>query len=90
MVGAGTGGTETGIARKLKKPNPDVQIIAVDPEGSILTKTAAGENNVETKFYEVEGVGYNFIPTTLDINITDKWLVTYDSEPFDLIQRICK
>ena len=57
MVGAGTGGTVTGIARKLKKLNPNVQIIAVDPAGSILARIAAGEENVETKFYEVEGVG---------------------------------
>lgn len=57
MIGAGTGGTVSGIARKLKEKNPDIQIIGVDPEGSILARTAAGHENVQSHFYEVEGIG---------------------------------
>ena len=38
IIGAGTGGTLTGISRKLKKLNPDIQIIGIDPQGSILAQ----------------------------------------------------
>lgn len=41
VVGAGTGGTMTGIARRLKEKNPNIQIIAVDPHGSILAQPEA-------------------------------------------------
>jgi len=58
VCAAGTGGTITGVARVLKAEVPSCQVIGVDPEGSIL----AGPG--EIKSYKVEGIGYDFIPTS--------------------------
>ncbi|GLJ59635.1 hypothetical protein SUGI_1516720 [Cryptomeria japonica] len=63
VAGAGTGGTISGIARKIKERLPKCQLVGVDPVGSIL---ALPEELNKTKqggtFYEVEGIGYDFIP----------------------------
>lgn len=63
---AGTGGTITGIGRKIKEKCPDCRIIGVDPVGSILAEPES-LNACESSFYEVEGIGYDFIPTVLGI-----------------------
>ena len=76
VAGAGTGGTITGLAKKIKSKNKDCEIIGVDPVGSIL----AGEE--EVKPYEVEGIGYDFIPQILDRSLIDKWVKTRDKESF--------
>ena len=55
VAGAGTGGTISGIGRKLKELSQDIKIIAADPKGSILDP----ESKDEVGFYEVEGIGYN-------------------------------
>lgn len=65
VASAGTGGTITGIARKLKEKCPGCKIIGVDPEGSILAEPEE-LNRTELTAYEVEGIGYDFIPTVLD------------------------
>mmetsp|Transcript_20685 Transcript_20685/g.15221 ORF Transcript_20685/g.15221 Transcript_20685/m.15221 type:complete len:165 (+) Transcript_20685:412-906(+) len=77
VITAGTGGTLTGISRKLKELNPNIQIIAVDPNGSILAQPA--ELNVGAPFsYKVEGIGYDFIPRVLDRQYVDKWVKVND------------
>ncbi|XP_076756644.1 cystathionine beta-synthase isoform X1 [Xylocopa sonorina] len=78
VAGAGTGGTIAGIGRKLKELSPDIQIVAVDPKGSILDPST--ESPDEIGFYEVEGIGYDFIPTILDRKVVDKWIKTEDRE----------
>ncbi|XP_025768852.1 cystathionine beta-synthase [Puma concolor] len=65
VASAGTGGTITGVARKLKEKCPGCKIIGVDPEGSILAEPEE-LNQSEQTVYEVEGIGYDFIPTVLD------------------------
>ncbi|CAG0901228.1 unnamed protein product [Darwinula stevensoni] len=77
IIGAGTGGTVTGIGRKLKEKCPSCLIVGVDPEGSILSPTSSDN---EAGFYEVEGIGYDFIPTVLDRNVVDKWYKSTDRE----------
>lgn len=57
VVGAGTGGTVTGIGCKLKELLPNVKIIGVDPKGSILALPPE-LNEGDVSFYEVEGIGY--------------------------------
>ncbi len=76
VMTAGTGGTITGVARKLKQLRPDVHIVGGDPEGSIL----AGGKEVGT--YHVEGIGYDFIPDVLDRKLIDTWVKTNDRESF--------
>ncbi|XP_076167727.1 cystathionine beta-synthase [Ptiloglossa arizonensis] len=87
VAGAGTGGTITGIGRKLKELSPDTKIIAVDPKGSIL---ASSELQNEIDFYEVEGIGYDFIPTVLDHNVIDKWIKTEDCESFNAARMLIR
>jgi cystathionine beta-synthase len=81
VMTAGTGGTITGVARKLKQLRPDVQIVGGDPEGSIL----AGGSHVGT--YHVEGIGYDFIPDVLDRDLIDTWVKTNDRESFQWARR---
>ncbi|XP_037380779.1 cystathionine beta-synthase [Talpa occidentalis] len=81
VASAGTGGTITGIARKLKEKCPGCQIIGVDPEGSILAEPEE-LNQTEQTAYEVEGIGYDFIPTVLDRAVVDKWFKSNDAEAF--------
>ncbi|XP_052600482.1 cystathionine beta-synthase isoform X1 [Peromyscus californicus insignis] len=81
VASAGTGGTITGIARKLKEKCPGCKIIGVDPEGSILAEPEE-LNQTEQTAYEVEGIGYDFIPTVLDRAVVDKWFKSNDEESF--------
>ncbi|XP_058152279.1 cystathionine beta-synthase isoform X2 [Dasypus novemcinctus] len=81
VASAGTGGTITGIARKLKEKCPGCKIIGVDPEGSILAEPEE-LNQTEQTAYEVEGIGYDFIPTVLDRTVVDKWFKSNDAEAF--------
>ena len=82
IAGAGTGGTLTGLAKKIKPICPNCEIIGVDPVGSIL----AGEEPIQT--YEVEGIGYDFIPEVLDRSLVDKWVKTTDKNAFALARKI--
>ncbi|ELK37265.1 Cystathionine beta-synthase [Myotis davidii] len=81
VASAGTGGTITGIARKLKEKCPGCKIIGVDPEGSILAEPEE-LNRTELTAYEVEGIGYDFIPTVLDRTVVDQWFKCSDEESF--------
>lgn len=84
VIGAGTGGTITGVARYLKERNPRILIIGVDPEGSIL----GGRDEVCT--YEVEGIGYDFIPGVLDRSLVDEWIYANDSDSFEMARRLIR
>ena len=84
VLTAGTGGTLTGIARAIKKSAPHVQIIGVDPEGSIL----AGPG--EIKSYKVEGIGYDFIPDVLHRNLCDRWIKSNDRDSFLVARQLIR
>ncbi|XP_077989686.1 cystathionine beta-synthase-like [Glandiceps talaboti] len=81
VCGAGTGGTITGLARKLKEKCPNCKVVGVDPEGSILASPEE-LNNTDVTFYEVEGIGYDFIPTVLDRSVVDTWYKSNDKDSF--------
>jgi len=84
VMTAGTGGTITGVARKLKEEVKGVRIVGVDPVGSIL----AGPGPVGT--YKVEGIGYDFIPDVLDRGLVDEWVKTQDRESFLMARRLIR
>ena len=84
VIGAGTGGTITGVARKIKEACPNAIIVGADPEGSIL----AGGTDVGT--YKVEGIGYDFIPDVLNRTMVDSWVKTKDRQSFQLARRLIK
>ena len=76
VVGVGTGGTITGVAKRLKEFNPAIKIIGIDPIGSIL----GGGDDV--KPYLVEGIGYDFFPDVLDNNLIDEYIKINDADSF--------
>ncbi|KAF6214156.1 hypothetical protein GE061_008895 [Apolygus lucorum] len=89
VLGAGTGGTITGVARYLKEKVPNIQVVGVDPYGSVLAEPAA-LNATDVKSYDVEGIGYDFIPTVLDRSVVDKWLKVGDNEALQLSRRLVR
>ncbi|KKY23024.1 putative cystathionine beta-synthase [Phaeomoniella chlamydospora] len=88
VAGAGTGGTITGIARGLRKHNPNIKVIAADPYGSILALPEILNQDHANEAYKVEGIGYDFIPDVLDQKLVDKWYKTDDRESFAFARRL--
>lgn len=89
VCGAGTGGTITGIARKLKEKIPGIKVVGVDPFGSILAEPPEiNETTVTT--YAVEGIGYDFIPRVLDRTLIDEWVKVGDTDAFLMARRLIK
>ena len=89
VCGVGTGGTITGIAKKLKKYNKNLKVIGVDPYGSILAEPNE-LNNTNINNYTVEGIGYDFVPNVLDRSLIDKWYKTTDKESYLIARRLIK
>ncbi|KAL1502375.1 hypothetical protein ABEB36_007522 [Hypothenemus hampei] len=89
VLGAGTGGTLTGISRKIKEISPNTQIIGVDPEGSVFALPES-LNKTNVTFFEVEGLGYDFVPTSLDQNAADAWIKTNDQESLTMARRLIR
>lgn len=86
VAGAGTGGTLTGIGRYLKEQNPDVLIVGADPQGSIYTAASQAEIHQ----YQVEGVGEDFWPDTIDPEIVDEFIMVTDQESFAMTRRLAR
>ena len=84
VVGVGTGGTITGIARKLKEMNPNIKIVGADPYGSIL---GGGD---EIFPYQVEGIGYDFFPDVLDNTLVDQYIKVDDQNSFVIARKLIK
>ncbi|CAG8786547.1 31564_t:CDS:10, partial [Gigaspora margarita] len=100
IAGAGTGGTLTGIARKLKEKCPGVKIVAVDPIGSILAEKGSNApngsllaekgSNAPIVPYLVEGIGYDFIPESFDCSLIDEWVKSGDKDSFIMARRLIR
>ena len=84
VMGVGTGGTITGVAKRLKEYNPEIQIVGVDPYGSIL----GGGTDVHS--YKVEGIGYDFFPDVLDNNLVDQYIKVNDEDSFKTAKDLIK
>jgi cystathionine beta-synthase len=81
VAGAGTGGTLTGVGRYLKAQNPDVQIVAADPEGSVYSGGSG-------RPYLVEGIGEDFWPTTYDPTVVDRVIAVSDRDSFLMARKV--
>ena len=90
VLGAGTGGTLTGISRKLKRKDPNIQIIAIDPEGSVLAEPPSLNGPGPEGGQQVEGIGYDFIPRVLDRTLADKWYKCPDKESYLWARRLLR
>ena len=84
VAGVGTGGTITGMAKRLKEDRPGITIIGVDPFGSIL---GGGD---EVYPYHVEGIGYDFFPDVLNNDLIDEYIKLPDPESFQMARRLIK
>jgi cysteine synthase A len=84
VASVGTGGTITGIAKKIKEVNPAIRIIGVDPYGSILG------GGTEVFPYLVEGIGYDFFPDVLDNNLIDEYIKINDKDSFLTARRLIR
>lgn len=90
VCGMGTGGTITGIARYLKEKNPDVKIIGVDPVGSVLYEFFHRGTAGKAEAYQVEGIGEDLFPATLDFSVIDDVLRVSDRESFLWARRLAR
>lgn len=73
--GAGSGGTYSGIVKYLKERNPDIKGVLADPIGSTMGGGEHGD-------YNIEGIGNDFIPDTMDIKLVDKVIKVTDAQAF--------
>jgi len=81
VAGAGTCGTITGTARYLKRMNPDVQVIAADPDASVFSGGAG-------RPYLIEGVGEDFFPAAWDPSVYDEVIACSDQEAYLMARRV--
>ncbi|CAH0756422.1 unnamed protein product [Diatraea saccharalis] len=89
VMGAGTSGTASGVGHKIKERCPNCVIVGVDPYGSILAQP--DEVNVtDVQYYEVEGIGYDFLPRSLDRAIIDQWVKCNDVDSLQMARRLIK
>jgi cysteine synthase A len=84
VMGVGTGGTVTGVAKRIKEKMPHVKIVGVDPYGSIL----GGGTDVFP--YQVEGIGYDFFPDVLNNSLIDEYIKVNDRDSFAMAKRLIK
>ncbi|KAI8331526.1 cystathionine beta-synthase [Chlamydoabsidia padenii] len=88
VAGAGTGGTITGLAAKIKEKCPNCKIVGVDPVGSILAQPDS--LNTEGGSYQVEGIGYDFIPDVLQRVLVDRWIKSEDKASLLMSRRLIR
>jgi cystathionine beta-synthase len=89
VAGIGTGGTICGIGKYMKEKKPSVQIVAVDPKGSIVYDYfKTGKFETAPKTYKIEGIGEDFIPKNYDFSVIDDMVQVEDKESFLLTREL--
>ena len=89
----GTGGTLTGTARYLREQNPKIKIVGVDIAGSLLYDTWKNGHvppEPVLKTYKLEGIGEDFVPSTLDLSLCDLVVQVTDRESFLMTRRLVR
>ena len=81
VAGAGSGGTYTGVVKYLKEQNPTIRGVLADPLGS----TIGGGEHAD---YDIEGIGNDFIPDTMDITLVDQVIKVSDAEAFAEVKEL--
>jgi cystathionine beta-synthase len=90
VCGLGTGGTISGIGKYLKEKNPNIKIVGVDPIGSVFYDYFHTGQMTEAYPYVVEGIGEDFMPTTVNWDYIDDVVRVNDKECFQMTRRIVR
>jgi cystathionine beta-synthase len=88
--GMGTGGTLSGTGKYLKERKPEVQIVGVDPIGSLYYDYKKTGTLVQAHTYKVEGIGEDFLPSTMNLNILDEVVRVNDAECFHMTRDLVR
>jgi cysteine synthase A len=83
VIGVGTGGTFTGVARFMKERLPSTHCVAVETQGSVLQGGPPGP-------HKVEGIGASFIPRSFDAKVADEIIMVSDIDAFDMVNRLAR
>ena len=77
VCGVGTGGTISGVGKYLKEQNPNIRVVAVEPEGSpVISKNKKGS-------HKIQGIGAGFIPKNYNENVVDEVMTITDEESYE-------
>ncbi len=87
VAGVGTGGTLMGISNVMRRVNPEVKTIAVEPEEAAVM---FGGSNVRIKEHKIQGIGDGFIPDLIDMNKVDRAITVGSEEAIDMARRLCR
>ena len=88
--GIGTGGTLSGAGKFLKEKNPDIKIIAVDPEGSVFYDYFKTGKLIKPHVYKVEGIGEDYLVKAVDFDLIDEIIQVDDRESFSMTRRLAQ
>lgn len=80
----------SGIAKRLKEHNPDIRIVGVDPEGSILAQPEPLNDAHRLEAYHVEGIGYDFVPKVCDRKLVDTWMKSNDKDSLVMMRQLIR
>jgi len=90
VIGVGTGGTITGVARFLKEKNPKIQVIGADPAGSIFAEMFKTGRKPQVQPYKIEGIGQDELPGNVDFSVIDEIHAVSDKDAFLLTRQLAR
>src|SRR5262249_17279841 len=90
VIGVGTGGTITGVARFLKEKNPKIRIIGADPVGSIFAEMFKTGRKPQVYPYKTEGIGQTELPGNVDFSVIDEIYAVPDKDAFNLTRQLAR
>ena len=86
VAGVGTGGTISGVGAFLKSKNSDIKVVVADPVGSVVADAVnTGEYQYDGGSWSVEGIGEDYIPKNLNLDVIDEGIYVSDVEAFKTI-----